>query len=116
MSGGIWFVQIVHYPLFALVADQALGRYEKKHVLRTGWVVGPLMVAEGLTPFWLAAMPPAEFGRFVRGAGVALLIGIWCSTWFLQVPAHARLEQVFEEPVHRRLVRTNWLRRIGTTT
>ena len=55
MSGGIWFVQIVHYPLFALVADQALGRYEKEHVLRTGWVVGPLMVAEGLTPFWLAA-------------------------------------------------------------
>ena len=46
MTGVIWFVQIVHYPLFASVGGDRWTTYHAGHTRRTGWVVAPLMVAE----------------------------------------------------------------------
>ena len=31
MTGVIWFVQIVHYPLFANVSRSAFAEYERRH-------------------------------------------------------------------------------------
>ena len=42
MVGLIWFVQVVHYPLFARV-EQGFIAYEQIHQQRTTWVVAPLM-------------------------------------------------------------------------
>jgi hypothetical protein len=109
MTGLIWFVQVVHYPLFAGVGDAAFTRYEADHMRRTTWVVGPAMLAEAaLASFigWSTATPLAW-------AGLALLAFIWVSTWLLQVPCHNRLCGGFERAVARRLVSTNWLRTIG---
>ncbi len=45
MTGLIWFVQIVHYPLFARVlrntAPDAFRAYEASHANRTSFVVFP---------------------------------------------------------------------------
>ena len=46
MTGVIWFVQVVHYPLFASVGAEGFSRYEALHATRTGWVVAPLMLCE----------------------------------------------------------------------
>ncbi len=48
-------------------------------------------------------------------AGAVLLAIIWASTALLQVPAHSRLERGFDAHVHRRLVRTNWIRTVCWT-
>ena len=112
MCGLIWFVQVVHYPLFALVGREAFAGYEREHVRRTGWIVGPPMIVEGITAVWLLASAPAGIGRQIPGVGFALLVLIWCATAMVQVPAHRRLESGFAEVTHRRLVRTNWIRTI----
>ncbi|MCG8583206.1 MAG: hypothetical protein MI757_00650, partial [Pirellulales bacterium] len=49
MVGVIWFVQIVHYPLFGLVGTSDFGRYEQVHQNRTTRVVAPLMLIEAVT-------------------------------------------------------------------
>ena len=46
MAGIIWYVQLVHYPLFAEVGADAWFVYHADHERRTGWVVAPLMVVE----------------------------------------------------------------------
>ena len=46
MTGIIWFVQIVHYPLFTQIPKEGFTRYEQSHTVRTGWVVAPLMLLE----------------------------------------------------------------------
>jgi len=112
MSGLIWFVQVVHYPLFAAVGRDGFPSYEREHVRRTGWVVGPLMVTEGLAAAWLLVSPPAGCGRTLPLLGFALLLLIWGSTATLQVPAHRRLAGEFAPDDHRRLIRTNWIRTI----
>ena len=44
MVGVIWFVQIVHYPLFSQVSEAAFNLYEAQHTRLTTYVVAPAML------------------------------------------------------------------------
>ncbi len=110
MAGVIVFVQIVHYPLMGKVDATSFVEYERAHTVRTGWVVAPPMLAEAASALWLVARPPAHGLEAVAWTGVALLAVIWLATALLQAPAHGRLVGGFDESVHHRLVRTNWIR------
>ncbi len=107
MFGLIWFVQVVHYPLFSSV-DGDFAVYAQLHSSRTSRVVGPLMIVEAVTATALAADDPS----WVSVTGVALVAVVWASTAFVQVPCHRRLSQGFDTAAHRHLVRSNWLRTI----
>ena len=115
MAGLIWFVQIVHYPLFVEVGSGEFTRYEALHCRRTGYVVAPLMLTELATAAWLFFRPPTSGVEWATTAGIALLAAAWLSTALLQVPCHRRLERGFDPAVARRLVGTNWIRTIAWT-
>jgi hypothetical protein len=108
MTGLIWFVQIVHYPLFSKVGQDQFIVYEKFHNTLTTWVVGPVMLAEAITALILATRQ----GGTVLWICLGLLGVIWLSTAFLQVPQHSILEAGFNPEAHRKLVSTNWIRTI----
>jgi uncharacterized membrane protein len=110
MTGLIWFVQVVHYPLMARVDTEAFAAYEQQHQRRTGWVVGPAMLIEMLTGIWLLLDPPPAFGFRAAVALFVMLLLIWASTAFVQVPLHRRLEAGPDPAAVSRLVQTNWLR------
>lgn len=112
MTGLIWFVQIVHYPLMAGVGADGFVDYEHRHQRGTGRVVGPAMGIELLTGAWLALDPTPILGRRAALGLLAMLALIWASTAFVQVPLHRRLEAGLDAAVVRRLVRTNWVRTI----
>jgi hypothetical protein len=113
MVGLIWFVQIVHYPLMGRVGESSFADYEARHTRLTGFVVGPVMLAEGATALCLVWLP--SFRSPAALIGLVLLVVIWLSTAFLQVPCHRRLSAEFDPVVHRRLVRSNWIRTIAWT-
>jgi hypothetical protein len=113
MVGLIWFVQVVHYPLFGAVGADGFVAYETAHRWRTGLVVGPLMAVESVTALVLVADPPSGVGRGWPVAGVALLAVIHASTVLLQVRRHEELNAGYDERAHRRLVRSNWIRTVG---
>lgn len=115
MAGLIWFVQVVHYPLFAAVGQGALVPYEHQHQRRTGFVVGPLMGAEALLAVLVLALRPDGLGWALPVLGVALLALIQASTVLLQVPQHQRLAARSDLATVRRLVATNWVRTVGWT-
>ncbi len=116
MTGLIWFVQIVHYPLFGTVhahtSVAGFRTYETRHANRTGWVVFPPMAVELVTA--LAALLPNLRAAFVSQtaavASATLVILIWASTGFLQVPLHNRLASNPTAETIRRLILSNWLR------
>lgn len=113
MAGLIVFVQVVHYPLKSRVGPEAFPGYQAGHTVRTSWVVVPLMVVELVSALWLAALPPTAGLRPVALLGALLLGGVWISTALLQAPAHGRLARGFDAAVHRRLVRSNWIRTLA---
>jgi hypothetical protein len=117
MTGVIWFVQLVHYPLMARVGRQDWGRYEQSHQVRTTWVVAPAMLVEAVTASLLMidlGLVDSSVDRKVISVWVAsiLLVGVWISTFGVQVPLHKRLSGEFDVEAHRRLVRTNWFRTV----
>lgn len=116
MVGLIWFVQVVHYPLFDRVGAGGFSEYESAHRWRTSFVVGPLMGVELLTAVVLLVDPPDSLGRSLPLAGLVVLLVVHASTVLLQVPAHDRLNLGHDPAVVARLVRTNWVRTAGWTT
>lgn len=115
MTGLIWFVQAVHYPLFARVGEEGFRTYADRHQRQTSFVVGPFMATEGATALWLWFDPPGDLGRPLPFVALALLGVVLASTVLLQVPAHARLSGGYDAAVIRRLVVTNWVRTAGWT-
>ncbi|MFK7740541.1 MAG: hypothetical protein AB8H80_09460 [Planctomycetota bacterium] len=109
MTGLIWFVQVVHYPLFARVGEAGYRRYQDQHMARTTPVVLPPMMAELVLSGWLVAVAPPDAGM-LAWTGAVLLAIVWASTFFVQVPRHAKLQSGFEEAAWRQLVQSNWLR------
>ncbi len=115
MTGLIWFVQIVHYPLFAAVGEEVFPAYSGLHQRWTTLVVGPPMLVEALTAGLLVVARPAQVPAWMAWTGLALVGVIWISTAALQVPAHGRLVGGFDRGVNDFLVGTNWIRTVGWT-
>jgi hypothetical protein len=115
MVGLIWFVQIVHYPLYAQVGTEAFAAYETAHTRLTTWVVGPPMLVEVITACMLVLVKPEGIPASYVWSGVLLITIIWASTAFLQVPQHEILTHSFTPDAYRTLVTTNWIRTVAWT-
>ena len=115
MVGLIWMVQVVHYPLFAKVGTGQFQSYQTSHQSLTSLVVGPPMLLEFSTALLLIWNPPLHVPSWIVYAAFALLLIIWASTAFIQVPCHGKLMGGFDADVHLRLVASNWIRTIAWT-
>lgn len=114
MVGLIWFVQIVHYPLYANVGREQFSEYEALHNRMTMWVVGPAMLVELATAVMLLKYSPTV-SSVLAWMGLGLLIVIWIATATLSVPAHGVLTAGFSDVAHHKLVLTNWIRTVAWT-
>lgn len=114
MTGVIWFVQLVHYPLMSRVPPEAMCVYAREHARRTTWIVAPLMIAEAAIAAGLLVMP-TRLPPWLLIAGAALVVAAWVATFGLSVPCHNRLGREYDAATVRRLVRTNWIRTFAWT-
>lgn len=104
-------VQLVHYPMMGKLG-QTFDDCHKFHLSGMGVVVGPVMLVEAGTAValcWTNSASP------IWWLGVMLLACIWASTFFTQVPLHNQLACGFDPRIHRRLVRSNWVRTVAWT-
>ncbi len=115
MVGLIWFVQIVHYPLLALVGRDGFRRYEMDHQRLTTYVVAPLMLMEAATATLLCVWRPAGVGPIAVWFALGLLMMIWIMTYTVQVPQHASLVMSYDAALQQRLVSGNWYRTAAWT-
>lgn len=109
MLGLVWFVQVVHYPLFNFAAGDRFSDFEKSHTRLATYVVAPVMVVELVTSTILLFKSTASMKPFFI-AGFVLVLGIWLSTFLVQVPRHKNLKNGYDSNVHRSLVISNWIR------
>lgn len=110
MTGLIWFVQLVHYPLMAQVGEPTYTIYQQSHERRTTWAVAPAMFIELGCAIAIVILAPNEIAPWLNWLGLALAIALWLSTAFIQVPCHKKLGRGFNNSAHKKLVASNWLR------
>ncbi len=115
MVGVIWFVQLVHYPLLAVVPVESASTVAVDHQRRTVWVVMIPMTVEGLSTLVLMKWVPEGVSTWMPWAnGVFLAVALGC-TVLLSVPRHARMAENPTPTIGRELVLTNWPRTIAWT-
>lgn len=114
LTGLIWTIQIVHYPLFGLVGER-FRHYEEQHARRIGFVVGPVMLAELAAAVLLIWSRPSFVSTTTAVVSLCLVVLIWISTAAVQAPCHRLLSQGFDASVERRLTLSNWFRTIAWT-
>lgn len=111
LTGVVWLVQLVQYPLFS--SFKAHANFPAYHASYTFWitpVVAPAMVLELITSILLVFYAPEIFDRRLVWLALGLTLSVWASTFFLQVPLHERLARGFDENAHSALVNSNWIR------
>lgn len=115
MGGVAWFVQLVHYPLFAAVGEERYPAYADEHQRRTTWLVAPLMAAEAATAAVLLVRRPEGVAAGLAWAGAVALAVVWLSTALLQIPRHRRLSAGWDAAAARGLVTTSVVRTAAWT-
>lgn len=116
MTGLIWFVQVVHYPLFGAVGDEHFQKYVNAHCNLTGMVVILPMVAQlGLSA--LLALTVKSTVPYLFWINLGMVAVIWAMTATCSIPCHGSLcANGYDATVHGQLVFTNWARTILWST
>lgn len=115
MVGVIWFVQIVHYPLFAKVGDSVFAEYCIHHARLTTYVVAAPMLVEVFTAVLLLFYKPDWLPVSTVYLLLGLLVVIWLTTTLGSVPSHHQLQKGFNPVVYQVLVNSNWVRTVAWT-
>ncbi len=110
LCGLIWVIQILHYPFFAHLERENYTKYQQKHMYLISFLVIPVMLMELITSV-LLILQPSDF-RIEFIIGITLVLMIWASTFFVQLPIHQKLLQGFDRDLIQKLVSTNWIRTI----
>ncbi len=113
MTGLIWIVQLVVYPSFGRMEEDAFPIFHLQYTQRISLVVAPLMLTEMGTLIGMLVKYAGDPGFHLLIGSFLILTCIWLSTAFLQVPCHRMLADRYMPYVHRKLVLTNWIRTLG---
>ena len=110
LTGLIWTIQVLHYPLFAEVGADRFVAYEAAHSARITLLIAVPWAVQGITTLWLLVAPPAGVPSWLvwLAGGLAAVPVLVTLVW--SVPAHEVLGDGFDAAAHARLVSTNWLR------
>jgi hypothetical protein len=113
MTGVIWIIQILHYPLFNMVGRENFAAYEAAHTNLITLVVMPAMLLELFLTAMIFFAPSANVPSSINCLNAVLLGVIWLSTAFLQVPQHSILSGGFDQKAYQMLVNSNWIRTVA---
>ena len=107
LVGLIWFVQVVHYPIFSKVGKNEFAAYHAQHVKDTGKVVAlPMLVELGLAILLLALAGKAiPFWQNI--VSFVLVAIVWAQTFFFFVPLHNQLGAAADPQIISKLVAAN---------
>jgi hypothetical protein len=110
LTGLIWTIGVVHYPLFNLADRTTFATFEAAHSARISSIVLLPMLAELALSVAFVFQSNSVAPSWAAWLGLALVIVNWLSTFLLQVPQHGVLSSGFSQSAVETLVATNWIR------
>lgn len=117
MTGLIWEVQRVHYPMFMALNTLPKPNFQHWmgfHASHVSPIVGPVMLFEAASALWLVLTPPKGFPLWLGLSNLALVGVIFAATALFSIPNHHVLrESGFDERVITQLVNGNWVRTLA---
>ena len=112
MTGIIWFVSLVHYPVLKTLSKRQAVIFEAEHWNRTMRLAVPMLLIELLSAILLVFYRPVGVSVVLPSVGLVLLAAIWISTWSVCVPCHIHLKNQYEQKYMTELLSANRFRAI----
>jgi len=109
LFGLIWVIQLVHYPTFPYIAEKDFLAFHQHHTTSITIIVMPLMLAELALSGYLAMHQKWELPFLIP---FILVLLIWASTFFIQIPLHNQLGSGKDLNAIQKLVNSNWIRTV----
>lgn len=110
LTGVIWILQVLYFPSMKGWQKESFVEFESLGLLHTGFVLMPLMFAEGITGSLLLLFRPASLPAWLPWVGVGFIAGIWLSSLLIQFPTQTMLGLGWDADNHAHLVQGNWFR------
>lgn len=110
LTGLVWAIQIVHYPLLAEVGREQFVRYHALHRRLIAYVVTLPMAIEIGAAAALLFFRPAPIAPVLAVTAFALVLLASAATFFVTVPIHNRLSGGHDRRLILQLVNANWIR------
>jgi hypothetical protein len=113
MSGMIWSMQILEYPLFALVGPKEFPAYHRRHNRGLPFLVILPSLAAFASAVVLIFTRPARLPLWASIVVSVLDLLIIIATVVREAPLHAQLDREgYQAPLIRQLVQGNWIRTV----
>lgn len=109
MAGMMWYAQVVHYPLYNKIKEGFVD-YERSHIRRAAYLLGPLMLIEAITAIILIRIVPHGTEQVLAWVNLILLISIWIITFLFQLTYHQKLRVQFSKKWIKGLITSNRIR------
>ncbi len=106
LLGVILATQFVSYPMFLSVDSKSFTSYHMNYTFNISKIVLPLMVIE---LFFVIEMLSNNYNVYSL-ISFFLIIVVWLSTFFIQVPLHNSLSEKYSELKIKKLILSNWIR------
>ena len=112
MTGIIWFVHLIHYPIIQRMEQQETALLANLHwdkTLRLAIILLSLELASGCM---LLVYPPFGVEIYQIILGLVLMGAIWLTTWGVCVPQHCQLKKSGSPEAASVLMKANEIRSI----
>ena len=109
LVGVILMTQFLSYPLLRKLYIPSFSDYYNTYTNRISLIVIPLMVTElvlSIFLFWF------NLNNTYVILSSLMLIGVWLSTFLVQVPLHNQLSLSYDKRLVNKLIKTNWIRTV----
>ena len=108
----IWLVQVIIYPVLAVVSIDAFPRWHAIYCKRIAYFVLPLMLAQ----LFESAAACFFIGNTMIWLKFFCVLSVWVFTFLVSAPCHQKLSKSGKDIVLiERLVSTNWYRTVFWT-
>jgi len=113
MSGMIWSMQILEYPLFAPVGPKEFPAYHRRHNRGLPFLVILPSLAAFASAIIVIFTRPARLPLWASIVVAVLDLCIFIATVVREAPLHAQLDREgYQAPLMRQLVQGNWIRTV----
>ena len=109
--GILWFIQLIHYPLFFKIKED-FEAYEKEHIKRMTYLIIPLIIPDVFLNVLLTLLLVHHPYSLLLAFSLGFNLMTWLSTLFFQIDQHKQLSCCFSLKTLKALVKTSWIRTV----
>jgi len=112
LTGAIWVIQLIHYPVFKYIDKSYFKLFMKFHVRGILIFVLPFMLIEIVSGTYLFII---GHNSILFLFSLVILYLIWISTLLIFSNYHKELQRDKDNDIINKLVKYNWFRTLGWT-